>query len=263
MHARSFPLVVAAILLAGASVTAQRRLPPPVIAPKPPAPPSKPPEPAALSVPNPFAGLRPGPRDLYQSPDGSDRFQHLSRHPAAPGGIGLIYPGSIYPGSYYPYSYSSSYYDFTIADTYRAAMADTYWQRHNEQQRYEPARGGLVLESVPDAAQVSVDGNYVGLADEFRPDVHTLDLRAGTHNIELRAPGYDPVTFNVMIEPNRLVRYRGTMQAASTKPAVAIVPSQPAIAKNLYIIPNCYAGDKPPSRTLPKGCDRKNLQTRK
>jgi hypothetical protein len=256
MRSRSVTLVAAAILLAGVPAAAQRRLPPPVIAPMPPA---EPPQPAALTVPNPFAGLRPGPRDLYRSPDGSDPFQHPSRLPAPVGG--LLYPG-FYPGSYYPYSYSGNYYDFTLADSYRAAMADTYWQRH--QDRYqEPPRGGLVLESVPDAAQVFVDGNYVGLADEFRPDEHTLDLRAGAHSIELRAPGYETVTFNVMIESNRLVRYRGSMQAASTKPAVAIQPPPRAIAKNIYVIPNCYAGDKPPSKTLPKGCDRKNLQTRK
>ena len=259
MKARSFTLVAAAILLSGVPTAAQRRLPPPVIAPMPPAP--APPAPAALTVPNPFAGL-PGPRDLYRSPDGSDRFQHLSRYPAPVIG-GPIYPGSYFPGPFdytRPYYYGSPYNDFTIADTYRAVMAETYWQRQHD---YDAARGSLVLESVPDGAQVFVDGNYVGLAEEFRSNGQELDVRAGVHTVEVRAPGYETLTFNVMIEPNRRVRYRGTMQTASTKPVAAIAPSQPAAAKNFYVIPNCYAGDKPPSGTLPKGCDRKNLQTRK
>ena len=87
--------------------------------------------------------------------------------------------------------------------------------------------------------------------------------------IELRAPDHETLTFSVMIEPNSLVRYRGEMQRIATTPAAAAVPSQsqpapaPAPAKSFYVIPNCYAGDKPPSGTLPKGCDVKNLQTRK
>ncbi len=92
-----------------------------------------------------------------------------------------------------------------------------------------------------------------------------MALSAGAHRIELRAPDYETLTFSVMIEPNGLVRYRGDMQRIGTKPPAVIAPSQPAPApaKSFYVIPNCYAGDKPPSGTLPKGCDLKKLQTRK
>ena len=68
-----------------------------------------------------------------------------------------------------------------------------------------------------------------------------------------------------MIEPNGLVRYRGDMQrdrARNRRPRRRPPPA-PAAAKSFYVIPNCYAGDKPPSGALPKGCDIKNLQTRK
>ena len=81
--------------------------------------------------------------------------------------------------------------------------------------------------------------------------------------IELRAPDHETLTFSVMIEPNSLVRHRGDMQRIATTPAAAAVPSLPAPAKSFYVRPNCYAGDKPPSGALPKGCDLKNLQTRK
>ena len=105
-----------------------------------------------------------------------------------------------------------------------------------------------------------------GLAEEFglgRRD----HVERRLHRIELRAPDYETLTFSVMIEPNGLVRYRGDMQRIATKPAAAAVPSQPAPApapaKSFYVIPNCYAGDKPPSGALArKGCDIKNLQTR-
>ena len=114
-------------------------------------------------------------------------------------------------------------------------------------------------------AQVFVDGYYVGLAEEFGLGEERSMLNAGAHRIELRAPGYETLTFSVMIEPNSLVRYRGDMQRIATKPAAAAAPSQPrqpAPAKSFYVIPNCYAGDKPPSGALPKGCDIKKLQTR-
>ena len=118
---------------------------------------------------------------------------------------------------------------------------------------------------MPPTAQVFVDGHYVGLAEEFGSGGGAIDLNAGAHHIELRAPGYETLTFSVMIEPNSLVRYRGDMQRTATTPPAAAAPSQPAPApaKSFYVIPNCYAGDKPPSGALPKGCDIKKLQTRK
>lgn len=259
MKAGSFALIAPAILLTGVSL-AHAQQPPPPTAPMPPAP-------AALSVPDPFAGFRPGPRDLYQSPDGSDRFQHLSRYPVPP----VVFPPNHFPPVYFPgpYYYPSLYHHYmapaetSIAETYRMSMAENYLRRQREAAR-ESARGALLLEGVPDNAQVLVDGNYVGLAEEFGPGRRAISLDAGAHRIELRAPGYETQTFSVTIEPNGVLRYRGGMPRVAAKPAVvAAAPPQPAGAGSLYVIPNCYAGDKPPTGTLPKGCDLKNLQTRK
>lgn len=248
-----------AILLAGASLAAAQQAPLPPTAPLPPAP-------AALSVPNPLAGLRPGPTDLYRSPDGSDRFQHGSRYPAPPPpmvpGWGVYFPGPYYYPGPFDYGMPAPYHETSIAETYRRSMAETYRQTYRRRQR-EAARGGLVLQAVPVMAQVFVDGYYVGLAEEFGPSGRAISLDAGSHRIELRAAGYETLTFNVAIEPNQIVRYRGEMQPLATKPAAAAAPRVPAAVKSFYVIPNCYAGDKPPTGTLPKGCDLKNLQTRK
>ena len=147
-----------------------------------------------------------------------------------------------------------------MAETYRMSMAETYLRRQRE-----AARGGLVLTTVPDMAQVYVDGYYVGLAEEFGLRGRSINLDAGAHHVELRAPGYETLTFRVVIEPNDLVRYRGEMQSSATKPAAVVTtPPQPtAVTRSVYVIPNCYAGNKPPTGTLPKGCSLKNLQTRK
>jgi len=261
MRAGSFAAVAPLVLLLGVSVASAQR-PAPQPPPQPPATAPPPPGPAALSVPNPLAGFHPGPRDLYQSPDGSDRFLHNSPYPPV-----TIYPGPIYPGAYYPfgYAYGPSYYEISLAETYKLSMAESYLRRQRE-----TARGSLAIEAAPPSAQVFVDGRYAGLAGEFGPGGGAMALNAGTHGVELRAPDYETLTFSVMIEPNGLVRYRGDMQRSASKPVSATaLPSQPAPApapapaKSFYVIPNCYAGDKPPSGALPKGCDIKNLQTRK
>src|SRR5688500_2847739 len=257
MRAGSFVLIAPALLLACATLAAAQQPPPlpPPAAPLPPAP-------AALSVPNPLAGFHPGPTDLYRSPDGSDRFQHGSRYPVpAPPSVpvwGVCFPGPYYyPGQiHYGYGFPAPYSETSMAETYRASMAETYWRRQRES-----LRGGLMLEAVPATAQVFVDGYYVGMAGHF--GLGGVNLDAGTHQVELRAPGYETLTFGVVIESNRIVRYRREMQQSTKKPVAATAPTHPVAVKSFYVIPNRYAGDKPPTGVLPKGCDRKNLQTRK
>ena len=255
MKRGSFALFAPLFVVAAVSLAHAQQPPPqpPVQAPMPPAP-------AALSVPDPLAGFRQGPRDLYQSPDGSDRFQHLSRYPVPPP---IVFPPIYFPGPYY---YPSPYHHYTpgetsMAETYRMSMAENYLRRQREAAR-DSARGTLLLEGVPDSTQVLVDGHYFGLASEFGSGGRSLSLDPGVHRIELRAPGYDTETFSVMIEQHGTLRYRGEMQPVSTAPPVAAAAPQRAPAR-LYVIPNCYAGDKPPTSALPKGCDLKNLQTRK
>jgi hypothetical protein len=259
MKAGSFAAVAPLVLLVGVAVASAQR-PAPQPPPQPPASAPLPAPPAALSVPNPFAGFHPGPSDLYRSPDGSDRFLHNSQYPPV-----MVYPGPIYPGgAYYPfgYAYPYSYYEVSLAETYRLSMAESYLRRQRE-----TARGSLAIQAQPPSAQVFIDGHYAGLAEEFGPGGGATTLNAGSHRIELRAPDYETLTFSVMIEPNGLAHYRGDMQRTALKSAAAAAPPQPAPtpapAKSFYVIPNCYAGDRPPSGALPKGCDVKNLQTRK
>jgi hypothetical protein len=169
-------IFASAMLLAGVSLSGAQQPPPQ----PPPQAPSVPPAPAALSVPDPLAGFRSAPRDLYRSPDGSDRFKHGSLYPPPPLVIGPIYPGPIYPGTYYPFghAYGTTYYGTSMAETYRMSMAESYLRRQRE-----PARGSLVLESVAPMAQVYADGHYVGLAEAFGPGGGALNLTAGAHQI--------------------------------------------------------------------------------
>ena len=250
MNARFGALLVASVLTSVSLADAQTS-PPPGPPPKTPPPmtaaplPPMPSMPSSLTVPNPFGGLIPGPRDLYQSPTGGDRFQQLpSMFPHPPVVIGGGGGGGYYPWPAYPDPYAMP----NLAGAY---------------QRRVEARGSIRIETIPGSAQVFVDGFYMGLAEEFGLLGHPMTLSAGSHRIELRAPGYETLSFSVIIEPNEILRYRGDLQSLTARPPVVVVPGQPPAAKSFYVIPKCYAGDKPPTGALPQGCDRKNLQTHK
>lgn len=129
------------------------------------------------------------------------------------------------------------------------------------------ARGGLRLDSSPGSAQVYVDGYYVGLVEDFGIAGRAMDLDEGAHRLELRAEGYATLNFDVRIAANQATRYRGDLKKLSTPPAVSAPAARPApipaVPRTTYLIPNCYAGDRPPSRSLPPGCDISKLIVRK
>ena len=108
----------------------------------------------------------------------------------------------------------------------------------------------------PGWAQVYVDGGYVGLIDDFGMSGGALDLEEGTHRVELRAAGYSTLNFDINIFAPRTTRYRGDLpHLPQPAPAAAVMPTSQSQPRATYVIPNCYAGDRPPTRPLPPGCD--------
>jgi hypothetical protein len=122
------------------------------------------------------------------------------------------------------------------------------------------AEGALRFESSPGSAQVFVDGVYKGVLDDFGMSGRALQLPVGAHRVELQAPGYATLSFDISISSNQTTRYRGDLQRLS--------PSGPSVAravvpKTTYMIPNCYAGDRPPVRPLRRGCDMSKMVVHK
>jgi hypothetical protein len=99
------------------------------------------------------------------------------------GGVGFGYYGDYYgPHGYYdPFGYGA----------YPPA-ATTY-----------PPEGSLRLKVKPRDAQVFVDGYFVGVVDEFDGIFQRLQLEAGPHRIELRAPGFETLAIDVQIRWDR------------------------------------------------------------
>ncbi len=74
------------------------------------------------------------------------------------------------------------------------------------------AYGGVSLEITPSDASVYVDGSYAGLVRDFDGTQQTLTLTTGRHHIEISAPGYEPMAFDVDTVPGQIVPYRGDLQ---------------------------------------------------
>jgi len=72
--------------------------------------------------------------------------------------------------------------------------------------------GSLRLKIDPKQAQVYVDGYYVGVVDSFDGTFQKLGLDGGEHKIELKADGFQPLQFDVLITPGETVTYKGGMQ---------------------------------------------------
>jgi hypothetical protein len=72
--------------------------------------------------------------------------------------------------------------------------------------------GKLRLRIEPRTAEVFVDGYYAGIVDDFDGMFQHLTLAAGPHHIVVRAPEYQLLFFDVMIEPHHTTTYRGVLQ---------------------------------------------------
>ena len=72
--------------------------------------------------------------------------------------------------------------------------------------------GQLRLKIKPRDAEVYVDGYYAGIVDDFDGIFQRLHLESGPHRIEVRAPGYETLNFDVRITPDHTTTYEGEMK---------------------------------------------------
>jgi hypothetical protein len=103
------------------------------------------------------------------------------------------YYGSYGYGSAVPYYYSGSYRNY-----YDQAPTSQY-----------PAQ--LRIVDAPPSAEVYVDGDYAGIVDDFDGVSEHLELTPGPHRIEIRAPGFEPTTFDVNAIDGQTIIYRARM----------------------------------------------------
>ncbi|MBI4887734.1 MAG: PEGA domain-containing protein [Acidobacteria bacterium] len=128
----------------------------------------------------------------------------------------FFYPRRAFPYRYgaYPYGYGAfglRFYD----DPYRWSPGgySPYGYGGYPGRTYSALDiGELRLDVSPRHAQVFVDGYYAGVVDDFDGAFQALKLESGAYRIELIAPGYETLAFDVRMTPGQRIRYRGDLR---------------------------------------------------
>ena len=141
------------------------------------------------------------------------------------------YGGYYYPYGYYPYygsgfsfgvnlGYSYGWPNYGAGYTYAApysypAPYATYapaYSYSNQVVASPPNQGAVRLLVTPRDADVFVDGGYAGRVSDFDGTSRPLVLDAGPHRIEIRAAGYEVLTFDLDILPGQTIRYGASLR---------------------------------------------------
>jgi len=109
---------------------------------------------------------------------------------------GYPYGSGYYGYPYYPYT---SYGGYPVPPPAYVTAVPGY------------SYGGVRIQGLPEDAQVFADGYYVGIVDDFDGALQHLNLTAGAHRIEIRAPGLPPVSFDVNVTPGQTITYHAGM----------------------------------------------------
>jgi hypothetical protein len=131
-----------------------------------------------------------------------DRGYYRSYYPWGYGGYGF---GGYYGGYYDPWFYGGGY------GPYGGYYGPYGYPGYYVSSGYE---GAVRLKVKPREASVFVDGYFAGQVDEFDGVFQRLRVEPGPHRIEIRADGYEPLSFEIRVQPGRTVNYSGELRPA-------------------------------------------------
>lgn len=117
---------------------------------------------------------------------------------------GFGYGGFGYFG-YDPF-FSPYYYGYPYNLYWRSTSPYAY--RDYDEVPAGEATGSIRLKASPDTARVYINGALVGIVDDFNGLRDHLELPVGTHQIELRAEGYETYTGEVTVEAGKTLTER-------------------------------------------------------
>jgi hypothetical protein len=110
-----------------------------------------------------------------------------------------------YYGGYYGPGYGGYY------DPWYGGNPDPYDAPAGASQSYQE-EGAVRLKIKPREAEVYVDGYFVGTVDDFDGVFQRLHIETGPHRIEVRAPGYETLSFDLRVAPGKTTTYTGELK---------------------------------------------------
>jgi hypothetical protein len=125
-------------------------------------------------------------------------------------GVGLYF-GYGYPGFYGAYAYGYPWYG------YPAYGYPAYGYPPYAYPGYAVGvrpYGSVRIDLPQKDAEVYADGYFAGNVDNFDGRFHHLNLEPGPHKIEVRASGFETISFDVNVEPGQTITYRAAMRPA-------------------------------------------------
>jgi len=125
-------------------------------------------------------------------------------------GIWAGYPFAYSYPFYYPYDSYSSVYPSVVETPYDYSTAVS--PSASGSVEAQTNLGGLSFDVTPSTAELFVDDKLVGTVGQFTPTTEPLGLEPGQHHIELSAPGYQTLSFDVNIVAGQVIPYKGSLE---------------------------------------------------
>jgi hypothetical protein len=140
-------------------------------------------------------------RSIYVAPPVYNYYYSPRRY--YPYGYGAFGLGYFYydPYTWYPPNYYGSYYGSGYDNGYYGGYSGGYFDV-----------GEIRLSVSPRFADVYVDGYFAGRVDDYDGLFQALKLESGAHHIQIVAPGYTTLDFDVRINSGQKITYRGDLR---------------------------------------------------
>jgi hypothetical protein len=125
-----------------------------------------------------------------------------------------LYPYAPFYYGYNPYYYPA--YGYGVSTSYQSS--GSYGGNRDDSDRTEiqteiqTPTGSLRVRATPISAKVYIDGALAGRVDDFDGLSDHLKVEAGTHELELRADGYQPYSVHVTIDAGKTRTERATLK---------------------------------------------------
>jgi hypothetical protein len=124
-----------------------------------------------------------------------------------------VYPSYWSYGHYYdPFYFHLGYLAYSPWGWMPAFYGYPYGYAAGSYQAHGYDIGRVRLKVKPRDAEVLVDGYYAGTVDDFDGMMQSLRLDSGSYRIEIRKPGFETLYFDVRVQPDRTITYRGEMR---------------------------------------------------